>query len=65
MMPLDLHVAGSVHSHPTGVLSPSDADLSFFPRTGGYHVIVGFPYDDQNWACFRANGTRISLEVVG
>jgi proteasome lid subunit RPN8/RPN11 len=65
MMPLDLHVAGSVHSHPTGVLSPSDADLSFFPRTGGYHVIVGFPYDDQSWACFRADGKRISLVVVG
>jgi proteasome lid subunit RPN8/RPN11 len=65
MMPLDLHVAGSVHSHPTGILSPSDADLSFFPRTGGYHVIVGFPYDYQSWACFRADGTRISLEAVG
>jgi proteasome lid subunit RPN8/RPN11 len=65
MMPLDLHVAGSVHSHPNGVLQPSGADRAFFPRTGSYHVIVGFPYDDQSWACFRANGTRIPLEVIG
>jgi proteasome lid subunit RPN8/RPN11 len=65
MMPLDLHVAGSVHSHPNGVLQPSGADRAFFPRTGAYHVIVGFPYDDQSWVCFRADGTRISLEVVG
>jgi proteasome lid subunit RPN8/RPN11 len=64
MMPLDVHVAGSVHSHPTGVLHPSDADLSFFPRTGRYHIIVGFPYDEQSWACFRADGTPCSLEVI-
>jgi proteasome lid subunit RPN8/RPN11 len=64
MMPLDLHVAGSVHSHPNGVLRPSDADLSFFPRTGRYHVIVGFPYDEQSWACFLANGTPFDMEVI-
>lgn len=65
MMPLDTHLAGSVHSHPNGVLCPSDADLSFFPRTGRYHLIVGFPYDEQSWACFRANGIPVELEVVG
>ncbi len=64
MMPLDTHLAGSVHSHPNGILLPSDADLSFFPRTGRYHLIVGFPYDKGCWACFRANGTPVELEVV-
>jgi proteasome lid subunit RPN8/RPN11 len=64
MMPLDTHLAGSVHSHPNGILLPSDADRSFFPRTGRYHIIVGFPYDEENWACFRANGARVELEVV-
>jgi proteasome lid subunit RPN8/RPN11 len=64
MMPLDTHLAGSVHSHPNGVLIPSDADRSFFPRTGRYHIIVGFPYDEGNWACFRASGARVELEVV-
>ncbi|MDD1716255.1 MAG: Mov34/MPN/PAD-1 family protein [Methanolinea sp.] len=65
MMPLDTHVAGSAHSHPNGVLAPSDADLSFFPRLGRYHVIVGYPYTLQDWRCFRADGTPIPLEVFG
>lgn len=64
MMPLDTHVAGSVHSHPNGVLSPSQADLSFFPRTGRYHLIVGYPYSRDSWRCFRADGSPASLEVV-
>jgi proteasome lid subunit RPN8/RPN11 len=64
MMPLDLHVAGSVHSHPNGVLFPSEADLSFFPRAGRYHVIVGFPYDEKSWACFHADGKRCELGVI-
>ncbi len=34
MMPLDTHVAGSAHSHPRGAISPSDADLRFFPGPG-------------------------------
>ncbi|MDI9633204.1 MAG: Mov34/MPN/PAD-1 family protein [Methanolinea sp.] len=64
MMPLDTHVAGSVHSHPNGVLSPSLADLSFFPRAGRYHIIVGYPYDRRSWRCYRADGTPSRLEVV-
>jgi proteasome lid subunit RPN8/RPN11 len=64
MMPLDTHVTGSVHSHPNGVLIPSGADLSFFPRTGRYHLIIGFPYEEENWACFEANGRPTDMEVV-
>ncbi|NMB80107.1 MAG: proteasome protein [Methanomicrobiales archaeon] len=65
MMPLDTHVAGSVHSHPNGVLLPSDADVSFFPRTGRYHLIIGYPYRKQDWRCFTADGKPCKLEVVG
>jgi len=64
MMPLDTHVTGSVHSHPNGVLVPSGADLSFFPRTGRYHLIIGFPYEEGNWACYEANGSPFTMEVV-
>jgi len=64
MMPLDTHVAGSAHSHPNGVLSPSQADLSFFPRTGRYHLIVGYPYSRDSWRCFRTDGRPGGLEVV-
>ncbi|AGB03882.1 Mov34/MPN/PAD-1 family protein [Methanoregula formicica] len=64
MMPLDTHVAGSAHSHPNGVILPSDADLSFFPRTGRYHLIIGYPYRKNNWRCFTANGEPHDLEVI-
>lgn len=64
MMPLDTHVAGSAHSHPNGNLSPSAADLSFFPRVGRYHVIVGYPYTREAWRCYRASGEPVDLEVM-
>ncbi len=64
MMPLDCHLAGSVHSHPNGVLRPSNADVNFFPRTGRFHLIIGYPYGKRNWQCFRANGEPCELEVI-
>jgi len=64
MMPLDTHVAGSAHSHPNGVLLPSDADVSFFPRTGRYHLIIGYPYRKNDWQCFTADGKPCELKVV-
>lgn len=64
MLPLGLHPAGSAHSHPNGVLEPSDADLRFFPKTGRYHVIVGFPYRHRDWRAYTADGTPCTLEVV-
>jgi proteasome lid subunit RPN8/RPN11 len=64
MMPLDTHIAGSAHSHPNGVLRPSNADVNFFPRTGRYHLIIGYPYGRDNWRCFRADGEPCELEVI-
>jgi proteasome lid subunit RPN8/RPN11 len=64
MMPLDTHLAGSAHSHPNGVLQPSDADIRFFPRTGRYHLIIGFPYRNNDWQCFTADGEPCTLDVV-
>ncbi|MFA4877333.1 MAG: Mov34/MPN/PAD-1 family protein [Methanoregula sp.] len=64
MMPLDTHVAGSAHSHPNGVLHPSNADVNFFPRTGRYHLIIGYPYEKSNWKCFTASGDPYDLEVI-
>jgi proteasome lid subunit RPN8/RPN11 len=64
MMPLDTHLAGSAHSHPNGVLRPSDADVRFFPRTGRYHLIIGYPYRKDDWRCFTADGEPCTLDVV-
>ena len=64
MMPLDTHLAGSAHSHPNGVLRPSSADVNFFPRTGRYHLIIGFPYREGDWRCFTADGEPCNIEVI-
>jgi proteasome lid subunit RPN8/RPN11 len=64
MMPLDTHLAGSAHSHPRGVIRPSDADVNFFPRTGKYHLIIGFPYGKNDWRCFTADGEPYDMQVV-
>jgi proteasome lid subunit RPN8/RPN11 len=64
MLPLDIHQAGSAHSHPNGVLSPSSADLRFFPKIGRYHIILGYPYRETDWRCFTADGTPTRIEVV-
>ena len=64
MMPLSTHVTGSCHSHPNGVLRPSSADIRFFPRTGRYHFIIGYPYRETNWRCFTSDGEPYAMEVV-
>jgi proteasome lid subunit RPN8/RPN11 len=64
MMPLDTHLAGSAHSHPSGAIRPSNADVNFFPRTGKYHLIIGFPYSENDWKCFTADGEPYVMDVV-
>lgn len=64
MLPLGVHQAGSAHSHPNGVLSPSPADLRFFPKVGRYHIIIGYPYRESDWLCYRADGSPTQLEVI-
>jgi len=64
MMPLHIHAVGSVHSHPTPDNLPSRADLAFFSKKGDYHIIVGYPYDENSWACYNARGEKQNLPVV-
>ncbi|OFV67410.1 metal-dependent protease of the PAD1/JAB1 superfamily [Methanosarcinales archaeon] len=64
MMPLHLSSVGSVHSHPTPNNHPSKADLHFFARKGDYHIIVGYPYSNESWACYNAKGEERNLKVL-
>ena len=57
--PADL---GSVHSHPNGVLQPSDQDLASFGR-GSVHLILGAPYEWRDWQAFDAEGQPRHLSV--
>lgn len=63
MVPNDLRGAGSVHSHPNGVLQPSDADLMTFGK-GTVHIIIGAPYGWDDWQAFDRDGERIDLQVL-
>jgi proteasome lid subunit RPN8/RPN11 len=62
-MPNDVKSVGSVHSHPNGVLRPSDADLATFSR-GQVHIIVGAPYGRDDWKAFDSEGQPRDLDVL-
>ena len=63
MVPNDLRAAGSIHSHPNGVLRPSDADLATFTRND-VHIILGAPYGPEDWQAFDRQGEPIDLPVL-
>ncbi|HYA10745.1 MAG TPA: Mov34/MPN/PAD-1 family protein [Thermoplasmata archaeon] len=65
MLPADLTIVGTVHSHPSGALRPSDADLQLFRSWGRRHLILGAPYDPGCWRAYDGNGAETRLAVVG
>ncbi|MCD1295491.1 metal-dependent protease of the PAD1/JAB1 superfamily [Methanocella sp. CWC-04] len=64
MMPLDLSIVGSVHSHPVHDLRYSSADLNMFGCKGPYNIIVAYPYTEKDWVCYDPSGKIIELQVV-
>jgi hypothetical protein len=65
MLPVDLGVSGTVHSHPSGALHPSEADVTLFRHWGRRHLILGAPFGPGAWRAYDGNGREVSLEVVG
>ena len=63
LVPNDNRTVGSVHSHPNGVLRPSDEDRATF-GAGTVHIILGAPYGPDDWRAFDSDGERRSLSVV-
>jgi proteasome lid subunit RPN8/RPN11 len=63
MIPNDMKAVGSVHSHPNGVLKPSDADLATF-GSGEVHIIIGYPYRRSDWQAFDRDGEERELDVL-
>ncbi len=62
-IPLNSRGTGSVHSHPNGVLRPSNTDLQHF-EYGSIHMIVGAPYTMDSWKAFDADGNHLDLSVL-
>jgi proteasome lid subunit RPN8/RPN11 len=64
MMPLDLSVVGSVHSHPVHDLRFSEADIHMFGAKGYYNIIAAYPYAENDWICYNPMGEKVDLPVV-
>jgi len=64
MLHADLSVAGTVHSHPSGALHPSEADLRLFRSWGRRHLILGAPFGPGAWRAYDGNGRETTMRVV-
>jgi proteasome lid subunit RPN8/RPN11 len=59
----DFSLVGTVHSHPSGNISPSHVDLNHF--FGRILMIVGSPFEGANCvAVYDSNGERLPLEIT-
>jgi len=64
MMPVDFTIVGTVHSHPSGAIYPSGADLELWRKFGWIHIITGSPFESEDWGCFTVSGEPRELKVV-
>ena len=59
----DFTLVGTVHSHPSGNISPSSADLNYF--FGRVLMIVGYPFMGNGCiAAYDTNGDRLPIEIT-
>ncbi|KON32691.1 MAG: hypothetical protein AC479_06960 [miscellaneous Crenarchaeota group-6 archaeon AD8-1] len=62
MLPMDFSVVGTVHSHPSGNINPSNLDLNHF--FGRILMIVGFPFSSkEDVAVYDSNGEKLRLKI--
>ena len=65
MLPVDYSVVGTVHSHPSSIARPSDADLDLFNHFGRIHIIVGVsPFGGGSWKAYDYNGNDVTVQIV-
>ena len=63
MLPMDFSIVGTVHSHTSGSLTPSTADLNHF--SGILLMIAGFPIaDERNVAVYNRSGKNLTLQIT-
>ena len=59
----DYSLVGTVHSHPSGNISPSDTDLNYF--FGRILMIVGYPFEGKHCiAAYDSEGEEVPIEVT-
>ncbi len=62
--PIDFSIVGSVHSHPSGVTLPSDADVHMFQNSGPIHIIVGYPFGMDDYSAYNQSAQKIKVNVI-
>lgn len=65
MLPVDYSIVGTVHSHPSSITRPSNADLDLFNHFGKIHIVVGVSsFGDVTWQAYDYMGNTISVEII-
>ncbi len=64
MLPYDESIKGTVHSHPGPAARPSKADLHFFSKFGGVHLIIAYPYTERDVRAYMSDGTPVPIEII-
>ncbi len=63
MLPGDFSLVGTVHSHPSGNISPSHVDMNHF--FGRILMIVGYPFQGEGCiAVYDSNGEKMHLQIT-
>lgn len=63
MLPIDFSIVGTVHSHPSSNLEPSNVDFNHF--FGQLLLIVGYPFASaENIAVYNSKGKRLHLRLL-
>jgi proteasome lid subunit RPN8/RPN11 len=63
MLPMDFSIVGTAHSHPSGNLTPSPADLNHF--FGVILMITAFPFrNKENVVVYNRGGEKLTLQVT-
>lgn len=59
----DFSLVGTVHSHPSGNISPSHVDMNYF--FGRVLMIVGPPFEGKNCiAAYDSDADKVPIEIV-
>jgi len=59
----DFTLVGTVHSHPSGNISPSNVDMNYF--FGRILMIVGYPFEGRGCvAAYNCKAERLTVEIT-
>jgi proteasome lid subunit RPN8/RPN11 len=62
-LPIDFSIVGVAHSHPSGALHPSNADLNHF--YGRIMLITAYPYtSEQNIVILGRKGKHLKYVII-